>query len=204
MGLFLQIQSAVAQVHNLCTSSRKPGDEKTAKTKEATYDRFMALQSQIESREALIDNIEADINIANNDHERFSFQIDLYTIIRGSLANYKKETIATADRRMGSVKNKIETVLQKRLVTMKNDLIRILDNNELLRYETFAGSGENIRYQAGGGEQSKRVPASVLPQSKSLNWQFAGEYWEDEIGHYRSTLKNNCPDSKQASLGGAQ
>ncbi len=151
-----------------------------------------------------IDDIEADINIANNDLERYGFQIDLYTIVRGSLASYKKDTVAAADRRMGSVKNKIETVLEKRLVTMKNDLIRILDNNELLRYETFAGSGENIRYQAGGGEKSKRVPASVLPQSKSLSWQFAGEYWEDEIGHYRSTLKNNCPDRQQANLGGAQ
>jgi len=28
----------------------------------------------------------------------------------------------------------------------------------------------------------------VKPQ-KILNWEFDGEYWEDEIGSYRSTLK---------------
>ena len=88
---------------------------------------------------------------------------------------------------------------------LKTDLARILENNELLRYEVFAGSGENIRYQVAGGETSRRIPASVLPKSKALHWDFDGEYWEDEIGHYRSTLKNNCPDAvrvHQASLEG--
>ncbi len=35
--------------------------KKTAKTKEATYDRYLALQSQIESREALIQNLQEEI-----------------------------------------------------------------------------------------------------------------------------------------------
>ncbi len=38
--------------------------KKTAKTKEATYDRFVALQSQIESREALIRNLQKEIEAA--------------------------------------------------------------------------------------------------------------------------------------------
>jgi len=40
--------------------------KKTAKTKEATYDRFVALQSQIESREALIQNLQAEIEAAED------------------------------------------------------------------------------------------------------------------------------------------
>ena len=51
--------------------------KKTAKTKEATYDRFLALQSQIESREALIDNIEAEIIAAVQEERRF----ELFTAI---------------------------------------------------------------------------------------------------------------------------
>jgi len=38
--------------------------KKTAKTKEATFDRFVALQSQIERREALIQNLQAEIEAA--------------------------------------------------------------------------------------------------------------------------------------------
>ncbi len=38
--------------------------KKTAKTKEATYDRYLVLQRQIESREALIQNLQAEIEAA--------------------------------------------------------------------------------------------------------------------------------------------
>lgn len=80
------------------------------------------------------------------------------------------------------------------LLRMKGDINTILENNEFLRYETFAGSGENIRYQVAGGEtaEANRLPASVKP-TKMLNWSFDGEYWEDEIGSYRSSLNDNCP-----------
>lgn len=92
-----------------------------------------------------------------------------------------------------------ETLLAK-FKEMKTQMARVLDNNEFLRYEVFAGSGENIRYQIAGGstEEKNRVPASIKPQ-KSLNWSFDGEFWEDEIGNYRSSLRNNCPQ-EQAML----
>ena len=84
---------------------------------------------------------------------------------------------------------------------VEQKLASVLDNNELLRYEVFAGSGENIRYQAAGGEtgSEKRVARTVKPESKALQWQFDGEYWEDEIGHYRSSLRDNCPTNKTAA-----
>lgn len=128
---------------------------------------------------------------ALNDH---FFQIDLYNEAKAALPEYRKDVVGGADARMAKMREKIERVLANRLLRMKTDLARMLDNNELLRYEVFSGSGENIRYQVAGGEQSNRIPASVIPKSKSLQWDFDGEYWEDEIGHYRSSLKNNCPD----------
>lgn len=197
--LYSKIESQAAQ--NLADSKAKMAN---SKLKVAQLQKKLAEAKKNPQMMSQVDDIQIDINMELNEAERYSFQIDLYNTVRSSLASYKKDIVPAAEHRMASVKSKIESTLEKRLVVMKNDLIRILDNNELLRYETFAGSGENIRYQVAGGEQSKRVPASVLPQSKALNWQFEGEYWEDEIGHYRSTLRNNCPDRKQANLGGAQ
>ncbi len=132
------------------------------------------------------------------------FQIDLFNDAKKAVSAYRAESVKLAEQRIAASKVELESTLQKRLTSMKEDLIRILDNNELLRYEVYSGSGENIRFQVAGGEKSNRVPASVLPKSKSLQWDFDGEYWEDEIGHYRSSLKNNCPDSRQARNGGEQ
>lgn len=84
--------------------------------------------------------------------------------------------------------------LMSRAKTMRDEMSRLLENNEFLRYEVFAGSGENIRYQVAGGEvnTANRVPAHIKP-TKMMNWSFDGEFWEDEIGSYRSSLQNNCP-----------
>lgn len=92
------------------------------------------------------------------------------------------------------------TVLKARFKSMQTEIARILENNEFLRYEIFAGSGENIRYQVAGGQTGgeHRLPASVKPQ-KMMNWSFDGEFWEDEIGNYRSSLKNNCPKTAQGN-----
>ena len=85
---------------------------------------------------------------------------------------------------------------------MNDDMTRVLDNNEFLRYEVFSGSGENIRYQVAGGQVGNvnRVPAAIKP-AKMMNWNFDGEFWEDEIGSYRSGLQNNCATTvtKQAN-----
>ena len=128
-----------------------------------------------------------------NDH---FFFIDLFKEAKAALPNYRSEVVGNAEKRLVSLRSQMEKVLRHRLERMKNELSVVLDNNELLRFEVFSGSGENIRYQVSGGEKNNRVPASAVPKSKALQWAFDGEYWEDEIGHYRSSIKNNCPESR--------
>lgn len=91
--------------------------------------------------------------------------------------------------------------LTKHAKSMREEMGRVLENNEFLRYEVFAGSGENIRYQVAGGEvnTANRVPAHIKP-TKMMNWAFDGEFWEDEIGSYRSSLQNNCPKTGEQAL----
>ncbi|MES2856690.1 MAG: hypothetical protein V4692_12540, partial [Bdellovibrionota bacterium] len=146
----------------------------------------------------------AQLNKEQFDLNGHFFQIDLYTEAKLAIPEYKSEVVGGAEKRLAKMKSNMQNILANRLVRMKTELARALDNNELLRYEVFAGSGENIRYQVAGGEKGNRVPASIIPKSKSLQWDFDGEYWEDEIGHYRSSLKNNCPEATQiqhASMG---
>ena len=32
-----------------------------------------------------------------------------------------------------------------------------------------------------------------VEKNKEMKWSFKGEIWEDEIGHFRSSLKSVCP-----------
>lgn len=214
---FLNLQRSLNRQIDEKASYSKIGMEidsslKTAQTKvEQTRRRIEQLRKTIASikhkpdlapkRPQLTSELESEMIRLNDQF----FTVDLFSEAKRSLAAYNIDVIAGADRRSGDIKTKLEHTIANRITKIRTDLARYLDNNELLRYEVFAASGENIRYQVAGGEKGNRVPATAIPKSKSLQWDFDGEYWEDEIGHYRSSLKNNCPDSshrEQASLGG--
>lgn len=137
-----------------------------------------------------------ETNIIKN----YEFQVGLFE--QGRLGFNRLRTVASG--RLNNEKARLRVIggkeLMKNMDNIKSRLEQILENNEFLRYEIFAGSGENIRYQVAGGATAdgRRIPANVKPQ-KILNWEFDGEYWEDEIGSYRSTLKNNCPKNPRAA-----
>ena len=98
------------------------------------------------------------------------------------------------------------TVAENKLRTSMSDIDArlnvVLRNNDLLRYEVFANSGQNIRYRTSGGkvqdqtkEDLNRIPTTV-EKDKDYGWNFKGEFWEDEIGNFRSQLQNLCPKGK--------
>ncbi len=190
-GLDKEVDKALSRARWLVNNSRKRADALRAKI--ASIKKNPALE---ENRLVWKAELENELGLLNGHF----FEIDLFNEAKESLRGYRAEVVAGADERVERMKGRIVKVLDGRLARMGEDLARMLENNELLRYEVFAGSGENIRFQIAGGEKGNRVPAGVAPKSKTLQWDFDGEYWEDEIGHYRSSLKNNCPDTKTAGL----
>jgi hypothetical protein len=135
----------------------------------------------------------------------YKHQIELYSKAKQDFLPHVRRSVARMNIEEGKLRKFADTALRSNLKEMGTQMTQLLENNEFLRFEAFAGSGENIRYQVGGGETSvpSRIPADVKPK-KILNWDFDGEFWEDEIGSYRSSLRNNCPKyNGQANLGNA-
>lgn len=130
----------------------------------------------------------------------YRFQLAILEQSRQGYLKFQEVSQKEVNETKDVLRAQASQTLLARLKDMKTQMARVLDNNEFLRYEVFAGSGENIRYQVAGGTTAgdMRVPASIKPQ-KSMNWSFDGEFWEDEIGNYRSSLRNNCPQ-EQAML----
>jgi hypothetical protein len=162
------------------------GDLKIAEKDPALAKNLNELNAQKRNETSLIKNYE--------------FQVGLFEQGRTGFMGLR----TVANSRLDSEKARLRVIGGKELMSNLQDtkaqLAQILESNEFLRYEIFAGSGENIRYQVAGGTTTEgmRVPANVKPQ-KILNWEFDGEFWEDEIGSYRSTLKNNCPKNPRAA-----
>lgn len=119
----------------------------------------------------------------------------IYKQARGSLKFAKQNATQSLNSEIMHLKATAASSLTNRAQKMIAQLDKIMDEHELLAYELYSGAGEHLRYQSAGGEIGKREPAQADSQKdKSMTWKFRGEIWEDEIGHYRSELKNVCAD----------
>ncbi|MCB0351471.1 MAG: hypothetical protein KDD38_09825, partial [Bdellovibrionales bacterium] len=130
----------------------------------------------------------------------YNYQKVVYEVARKGFVGLKNKAFTRIESDKGNFRTLAGKELMSHLKDIQTRIGNIVEGNEFLRYEIFSGSGENIRYQVSGGTtaDAKRIPANIKPQ-KILNWEFDGEYWEDEIGSYRSTLKNNCPKNARAA-----
>src|SRR6267142_159809 len=79
------------------------------------------------------------------------------------------------------------------------DMARLVDvvegDKELIAFETLKGEKEMLeeRYDASARLASQTLRRPDLPPAGHEYWPFDGEYWPDEIGYYRYTLKDACP-----------
>lgn len=120
---------------------------------------------------------------------------------RTSIKNLRAAGLARINKEKEVLRLQASHALKTRFDNLNADLNRVLSQNEVLEYELFSGAGEHIRYQMAGGDiTDKDRPELKVEKEKSLNWKFRGEIWEDEVGHYRSSLKNVCPQETVAGL----
>ncbi len=128
-----------------------------------------------------------------------------HMIITRAREGVKKMRLSALDRLEGEKAN-LRLQASKNLQSRYNDFIaalgNLVDQKDVLSYEIYSGAGEHLRYQMAGGEIKDRAPAALTPEeSESYKWKFKGEVWEDEIGHYRSSLKNVCAPDDMAQGG---
>jgi hypothetical protein len=130
----------------------------------------------------------------------YQIQYHIANKARTSIKNLRTQGVARIEKEKDGLRNDAGKILQDSYKSMVANLNRVLDQNDVLQYELYSGAGEHIRYQMAGGEvNDKERPELKVAKEKSLNWKFKGEIWEDEVGHYRSSLKNVCPQDNSVA-----
>lgn len=206
---FLNAQTAlndkIDEAKRYADITNKLNDEKASIKwhEEQTKKRFDVLRSNIAKAKvdkALaknVDQMKASMKLERDYTIGYRFQLTLLELARQGYQGFQRQCQAHLDKETAALQQKAGEMLLAHTKQMQAQMQRVLENNEFLRYEVFAGSGENIRYQVAGGQVSgaNRIPAHIKP-TKMMNWNFDGEFWEDEIGSYRSSLQNNCPKTQ--------
>lgn len=127
----------------------------------------------------------------------------IYSRAREGIKKMREAAVARLQKEENSLRLKVAMNLQNRFKQFTASLDNLIDQKEVLSYEIYSGAGEHIRFQMAGGDiKGDRAPANITPTEKdSYSWKHKGELWEDEIGHYRSALKNVCPSEDIAQVG---
>lgn len=124
----------------------------------------------------------------------------IYSRARTGIKKMRETALARLMKEESILRAQAGDNLKVRFGELTATLDRLIDQQEVLSYEIYSGAGEHIRYQMAGGEAQKsdKQPASLTPDDKGeYSWKFKGEVWDDEIGHFRSSLKNVCPQSEE-------
>jgi len=80
-----------------------------------------------------------------------------------------------------------------------SDMARLIDvlesETELIAFETTKGEKEMLETRTDPTARlaSQRLERPAMPGQGHEYWPFDGEYWPDEIGYYRYTIKDACP-----------
>jgi tetratricopeptide (TPR) repeat protein len=156
-----------------------------------------ALAASNDARAKLIDLKKKNdkAQMAEQEKRLMAFKIQHYIAkkARNSVKELRNESFGRLEQEKAKYRDRAGLALKTRFMQMLSRLNESLDQTDVLQYELYSGAGEHLRYQMAGGEiNEKERPELKVEPGKALNWDFKGEIWEDELGHYRSSLKNVC------------
>jgi hypothetical protein len=116
--------------------------------------------------------------------------------MQSPLGNDLLDLIAKQRALMAQVAGKF---IQGRLADLAH-LIEVLDaDKEIISFETTKGEKEMLEqdFNARAVLAAQPLRRPPMPQAGHEYWPFDGEYWPDEIGYYKYTLKTACVPGKE-------
>ncbi|MBC7753855.1 MAG: hypothetical protein H7Z71_06430, partial [Moraxellaceae bacterium] len=143
----------------------------------------------------------SDVQAAEKKYLALGTEHAIYAKARDGIKKMREAAVERLVLEKKTLVTKASLNLKARYTQFASVLENLIDQNEVLSYEIYSGAGEHIRYQMAGGEaQEKETRNLAAEKSKNgYEWKFKEEVWDDEIGHFRSSLKNVCPKDEESA-----
>lgn len=150
----------------------------------------------------------ATLKTAEADLDRQKWELGLVKKSRKALRAMQSKAQESYAKLKDGYKGDADRAVHGRYEEIKKNLAHVLDQSEILRYELFAGASHHLRKEAGATAEpeSSAAAAAGVPgkagakkaAADRVRWEFKGEIWEDELGHFRSSLQNVCTENGEA------
>ncbi len=155
------------------------------KSKKAKQEKIVEKESQLKEAQNELASIDVGISTLNSG-------VDFH------IAKLKQK-VESLERLKRQAEDRAEKVLEAKVSSTISQLKEKIDQAELIRFEIFSRSGNNIRYRLAGGKLSKKESETAFKAfgSEELKWDFKGEIWKDEYGSLDTSIKNMCKVNEQ-------
>jgi hypothetical protein len=111
-----------------------------------------------------------------------------------AVGNYAKKVLAT---RLLKAKQKSGKIIRNHLLSVKEELLDLIEQEGFARYEMINGRKETLKKKIAG----KDLPDQQIDEANQRDfyiqngyeyWPFRGEYWLDELGNYHYVGTQSC------------
>jgi hypothetical protein len=132
--------------------------------------------------------------------EKIKFEHKQMTVARKALQTQRGPYFDSMEKIKDERKVLASAALVERRKALAANLKMTLDQADVLLYEIYNGAGDHLRFEAAGGKVEGRTTAALKgTKENDQKWKFQGEVWEDELGHFRSSLTNVCAQEKEGA-----
>ncbi len=176
-------------------------ERKTLALQNQVRSKLAPLQAQYQAAKSPVDKKRILDQSRDQTNILMSAKIQYYIAnkARTSIKKLREQALIRIDQQKSVTRTLAANSLKKYFSNNVSKLSETLDQSDILQYEIYSGAGEHLRHQMAGGETSQEErPELKVKNDQALNWEFRGEIWEDEVGHYRSSLKNVCPQNNES------
>jgi len=127
-----------------------------------------------------------------------NIKLHIYKKSREQMRSLRAEGLTRINVQKDLHKKLAGLALKQKMIDTHRSLLTAFEQVDLLQYEIFVGAGDQLRAVLSGlpidPKSFKLVKSPKDPVE--IKWEFKGEVWKDEIGYFRSSLKNICGESE--------
>jgi hypothetical protein len=165
-----------------------------------SYNRFTLKIIQLEKESlALKQNLLKKSSLSQKEKDDLywiNIKLHIYKKSREHMRVLRSQGLERIDHLKTLHKKLAGLALKQKMIETHQSILTAFEQLDLLQYEIFSGAGEQLRSLLSGLPiDPKSFDLNQDPNKPaSIKWDFKGEVWKDEIGYFRSSLKNICQE----------
>lgn len=108
-------------------------------------------------------------------------------------SNLGRALLETALKTREALKRRAGLSIHAALESIRKDVTKQVNQAQVIKLETLQKQKQELdRYAQGGGIEQDEYRYTLITEQSHIFWPYQGEFWLDEVAHYRQFIQGEC------------